>query len=447
MARVLIAEDDPGVAYTLRAGLAGAGHAVEWKPDGLAALEALKAARESFDVVITDLMMPKLDGLQLLEEVRAAWPDLAVVLITAVGDERKAVQAMKAGALDYFKKPFDLDEVEAVVERAAEAASLRRELARLRSRAEPEAVFTSPAMLKVRELAERVADKDVTVLITGETGTGKEVVADLVQSRSRRAGAAYVKLHCGAIPETLAESELFGHERGAFTGAHRQHRGAFQRAHGGTLLLDEIGDVPLSVQGKLLRAVQQGELQPLGAEALAKVDVRLIAATRRDLARESAEGRFREDLYFRLNVVHLRVPPLRERREDVAPMARRFLLLATLKLSGPNATPPEIDPEAMELLVRRDWPGNARELQNAVERLVALAAGPLIGPEDVAMLDGAPERPPPSPGGLREKVAAFERELVERALAESGGNQSEAARRLGLSRVTLLDKLRRLGLR
>jgi DNA-binding NtrC family response regulator len=447
MARVLIAEDDQGVAYTLKAGLAASGHAVEWRRDGQAALEELRAAREPYDVVITDLMMPRLDGLQLLDLVRAGWPELAVVLITAVGDERKAVQAMKRGAVDYFKKPFDLDEVEAVVERAAEAASLRREVARLRSRAEPEAVFTAPAMQRVRELAERVADKDVTVLITGETGTGKEVLADLIQSRSRRAGAPYVKLHCGAVPETLAESELFGYERGAFTGAHRQHRGAFQRAHGGTLLLDEIGDVPLAVQGKLLRAVQQGELQPLGAEGVSRVDVRLLAATRRDLARDSSEGRFREDLFFRLNVVQLRLPPLRERREDIPPMVRRFLLLAAVKFAGPNAAPLELDPEALDLLVRREWPGNARELQNAIERLVALATGPLIGPEDVALLDGEAGRPPAMEGGFREKVAAFELDLIRRALADASGNQSDAARRLGLSRVTLLDRMRRLGLR
>jgi DNA-binding NtrC family response regulator len=447
MARVLVAEDDQGVAYTLKAGLAAAGHAVEWRRDGQAALDELRSSAKPFDVVITDLMMPRLDGLQLLDAVRAGWPELAVILVTAAGDERKAVQAMKRGALDYFKKPFDLEEVEAVVERAAAEASLRREVARLRNRAEPDAVFASPPMQRVRELAERVADKDVTVLVTGETGSGKEVVADLIQSRSRRAGAAYVKLHCGAVPETLAESELFGHERGAFTGAHRQHRGAFQRTHGGTLLLDEIGDVPLAVQGKLLRAVQQGELQPLGAEKTMLVDVRLIGATRRDLAREAAEGRFREDLFFRLNVVQLRVPPLRERREDIPLLARRFLNLAALKFSGPNAVPPELDPEALELLVRRDWPGNVRELQNAVERLVALSAGPVVAPEDVALLDGASERPAPIEGSFRERVAAFERDLIERALADSSGNQSDAARRLGLSRVTLLDKMRRLGLR
>jgi DNA-binding NtrC family response regulator len=449
MARVLVADDDASVAYTLRASLESAGHDVETAPDGAAALEKLGSARP-FDALVTDLAMPRMDGMALLHAARAADPTLAVVMITAVGDERAAVEAMKRGAFDYFKKPFDVDEVEAVVEKAAETTRMRRELQRLRARgAAPEgAVFASAAMQRLRETAERVAGKDVTVLFVGETGTGKEVLADLVQAKSRRAGGPYVKYHCGAVPETLAESELFGHERGAFTNALRAQRGVFPRAHGGTLFLDEVGDVAPAVQGKLLRALQQGEIQPLGADEVRRVDVRVLAATRKDLPAEVAAERFREDLYFRLNVIVLRVPPLAERREDVAPLARRFLAQAALKFG--MAAPPELEPEALDLLVRRDWPGNVRELENACERLVALAAGP-ITPDDVGALGGEP-RPPSAagaerPSDFRRAVDAFEKQLLERALADAGGNHAEAARKLGLPRVTLLDRLRRHGLR
>ncbi|HZI11892.1 MAG TPA: sigma-54 dependent transcriptional regulator [Myxococcus sp.] len=445
MARVLLVDDEPGVLYTLQEVLSEHGDEVVTATSGAEALGRL----EGVEAVVTDLMMPGMDGLALLRAVRERDADLPVIVLTAQGSEKAAVSAMKAGAHDYLRKPFDVDEVGLAVERAAEAYRLRGQ--RRRQEAEHALgrpiIGDSPALRRVLDAALRLAGRDVTVLVRGETGTGKELVASLLHFRSPRASGPLVRFNCAALPADLAESELFGHARGAFTGATHAHRGYFAQAHGGTLVLDEVGELPATVQAKLLRALQEGEIQPVGASRVERVDARIVACTHRDLAAEVKAGRFREDLYYRLNVVELAVPPLRERREDIIPLAEAFARRSAERfgLEGVRLTP-----ELREALRAHDWPGNVRELENTLTRLVALSDGGPIGPEALAprpAVSAAPAEAPPAQGlSLREQVAAFEKALVERTLAECGGNQSEAARRLRVSRVTLIDKLKRHGL-
>jgi two-component system response regulator AtoC len=435
MAKVLLVDDEPGVLYTLQEVLTEHGDEVVTATSGAQALERL----EGVEAVVTDLVMPGMDGLELLRAVRERDAALPVIVLTAQGSERAAVSAMKAGAHDYLRKPFDVDEVGLAVERAAEAYRLRGQRQRLEvehALGRP-IIGDSPALRRALDAAMRLAGRDVTVLIRGETGTGKELIASLLHFRSPRAAGPLVRFNCAALPADLAESELFGHARGAFTGATQAHRGYFAQAHGGTLVLDEVGELPATVQAKLLRALQEGEIQPVGASRVERVDARIVACTHRDLAAEARAGRFREDLYYRLAVVELAVPPLRERREDIAPLAEAFARRSAGRfgLEGVRLTP-----ELLESLRARDWPGNVRELENTVTRLVALSDGGPIGAE-------APARPGPAePLSLREQLAAFERDLLERTLADCGGNQSEAARRLRVSRVTLIDKLKRHGL-
>jgi two-component system response regulator AtoC len=443
MARVLLVDDEPGVLYTLQEVLSEHGDEVVTATSGAEALGRL----EGVEAVVTDLVMPGMDGLALLRALRERDADLPVIVLTAQGSEKAAVSAMKAGAHDYLRKPFDVDEVGLAVERAAEAYRLRGQ--RRRQEAEHALgrpiIGGSPALRRVLDAALRLAGRDVTVLVRGETGTGKELVASLLHFRSPRASGPLVRFNCAALPAELAESELFGHARGAFTGATHAHRGYFAQAHGGTLVLDEVGELPPTVQAKLLRALQEGEIQPLGASRVERVDARIVACTHRDLAAEVRAGRFREDLYYRLNVVELAVPPLRERREDIVPLAEAFARRSAGRfgLEGVRLTP-----ELLEALRARDWPGNVRELENTVTRLVALSDGGPLGPEALAprpLVTAAPAEPQ-AELSLREQVAAFERALVERTLSECGGNQSEAARRLRVSRVTLIDKLKRHGL-
>jgi len=446
MAKVLLVDDEPGVLYTLQEVLTEHGDEVVTATSGAEALTRL----EGVEAVVTDLVMPGMDGLELLRAIRERDAALPVIVLTAQGSERAAVSAMKAGAHDYLRKPFDVDEVGLAIERAVEAWRLRGQHRRLEAEhalGRP-IIGDSPALRRVLDTAMRLAGRDVTVLVRGETGTGKELVASLLHYRSPRACGPLVRFNCAALPPDLAESELFGHARGAFTGATHAHRGYFAQAHGGTLVLDEVGELPSTVQAKLLRALQEGEIQPLGASRVERVDARIVACTHRDLAVEAKAGRFREDLYYRLAVVELEVPPLRERREDIPPLADSFARRSAGRfgLEGVRLTP-----ELLELLRSRDWPGNVRELENTVTRLVALSDG---GPISVEALLRGPSREATekSPAGsvhgpsLREQLAAFERDLLERTLADCGGNQSEAARRLRVSRVTLIDKLKRHGL-
>jgi two-component system response regulator AtoC len=449
MGRVLLVDDEPAVLFTLREVLADRGHEPITAASGREALTRLEGA----EAVVTDLAMPGMSGLELLAAIRERDASLPVVLLTAHGSEKVAVSAMKAGAYDYATKPFDIDELVIVVERALEARGLRVATRRLAAEHAigKRIIGESAAMRRLLDAVSRVADKDVTVLVRGETGTGKEMVGSLLHAQSRRAPRPLVRFNCAAIPGDLAEAELFGHARGAFTGAQQARRGFFSEADGGTLVLDEVGELPMGVQAKLLRAIQEGEIQPVGSGRVDRVDVRVVACTNRDLAAEARAGRFREDLYYRLAVIDLVVPPLRDRVDDIPALAEEFTRRYAEKFGLGSA---RLSPALLARLRASPWPGNVRQLENTVARLVAMSSTPQIDVE--ALLDGAsPAEPPPSSTegapapepieglSLREQVEAFERGLISRALEASHGNQSEAARKLGTSRVTLIDKIKK----
>lgn len=436
--RALVVDDEKNVAYMLKAVLETRGWQVETAENGRAGLDAFLVRRH--DVVVTDLSMPVMDGLALLRAVHAAAPQTPVVLVTARGNERVAVEAMKAGAWDYFRKPFDNDEVLASLERAGEVSRLRAENAALKGSAElvydPE---RSTAMRQLAEQIEKIAAKDVTVLVTGETGTGKEVVARRIHDRSPRRAKAFVALNCSALTESLVESELFGWEKGAFTGAVGARAGYFEQADGGTLFLDEIGDMPLALQAKLLRVLQERVVQRLGSTKSRPVDVRVIAATHHDLTAAVKTGAFREDLFYRLNVVHLHLPPLRERPGDAVLLAQVFGARFGEKYA---VGPVTFAPGLLETLATRPWPGNVRELAHAVERAVALSQEGHLTPADFESL---PAHTPM--GTLPEQVDAYERGLILKALEAHAWNQSATARSLGIARVTLIDKIKKYGLK
>jgi len=436
--RILVVDDEPAVRYLLRALFEEEGFEVDEAADGDAGLARAQAG--GIDLVITDLRMPGLDGLALLDALLVLPRAPRVILVTAHGSERAAVAAMKRGATDYFAKPFDNDEVVRVVRRALESARLQDENRRLRAELALARlmVFESEAMRRVAERVERVGPRDVTVLVTGESGTGKELVARALVRASGRRDKPYVRFNCAALPPALAEAELFGHRAGAFTGAQSARRGLFGEADGGTVLLDEVGELDLRTQGTLLRVLQDGEIRPVGADRPVQVNVRLIAATHRDLRAEVAAGRFREDLFYRLDVVTIHIPPLRERPEDIAPLAEHFAQRFGRQFGLPDV---RLTPHLVRRLEADPWPGNVRALEHTLESMVALADGPV--------LDAEPQEEPAGEGplDLRARVAAFEKRLVGEALTRCGGNQSETARQLGVSRVTLLDKLARYGLR
>ena len=451
--RVLVVDDDAGVRFTLREILEDAGLSVELAEHGHQALALTRASH--FDLVISDLRMAPMDGLQLLAALRAERPRLRVILITAHGSERHAVEAMKLGAYDYFKKPFELDELMAVVGRALEALRLSEENERLVSEGTfaQSLVFCSASMSRLALLAGRVAPRDVTVLIVGESGTGKERVAEAIVRASKRADRPFIRFNCATLTAELAEAELFGHSKGAFTGAQRNRNGLFREAHQGTLLLDEVGEFDLSLQAKLLRVLQEGEVRPVGEDRTFVVDVRVIAATHRDLAKLVEIGRFREDLYYRLKVVTLSVPALRERPEDISVLTRHFLQRYAERFgTGPLRVPGEI----FARLEAHGWPGNVRELENTVESLVALS---IDGEVDLSQLpleanwsDSLASTRMPSAEHelteltLKQRVEAYERGLIVTALEAFAGNRQKTAKKLGLSRATLHDKLHRHGI-
>ena len=380
-ARVLIADDEPAVRYMLREIIEEEGLAVVEVDNGRAALDTIEQD-PSIALVVSDLQMPVLSGLELLAALAARPSSPPLILVTAHGSERVAVEAMKLGAVDYFRKPLDADEIATVVRRHMGLVKLTSENQRLRAKLalSRTMVFESQAMQRVAELVERVSARDVTVLVVGETGTGKELIARAIVDASQRAQGPFVRFNCAALVRDLAEAELFGHSRGAFTGAVRDHDGHFVAAHGGTLFLDEIGDTSPAMQSKLLRALQEGEIRPVGSEKVRKVDVRVIAATNRDLEQLVTQGKFRQDLFYRLNVLQLWLPPLRERGDDIVLLARRILADAarragrTLRFSA----------AAEAVLLRARWPGNVRQLQNEAQRLAALADGPEVGPADLS---------------------------------------------------------------
>jgi DNA-binding NtrC family response regulator len=408
---------------------------------------------DGVDVVVTDFAMPGRNGLDLLEEVRKLNARLPVIMITAHGSEQLAVQALKRGAYDYIAKPFDNDEVACAVLRACETYNLRSrsDRAALEESAGIRVVGESAPLRRVLQTATRLAEKDVSVLVRGETGTGKELFASLLHAGSRRAQQPLVKFNCAAIPHDLAEAQLFGYARGAFTGAASAHAGYFVQAHGGTLLLDEIGELSLPLQAKLLRVLQEREVQPLGSTRVEKVDVRLVTSTHRDLAADAKSGRFREDLYYRIAVVELVVPPLRERAEDIPLLAREFARKYSERFGLDYVI--QLAPAFVAMLVSARWPGNVRQLENAIARCVALATDSVLGPTAFELIQSpAVGAEAPSSAALadgpsfREQMDAFERNLLVHALAAAQGNQSEAARRLGLTRATLYDRLKRYSL-
>ena len=444
---VLVVDDEANMRRVLGALLKRRGYSVVDAADGEAALEVL--AREKVNAVISDLKMPRMNGLELLEAARRRHARLPVILLTAYGTVGSAVEALKCGAFDFLTKPFDPEEVQQVVDKAVRTHKLQEAEASFDPDDDPEALLlgNSPALLEVKRLISRVAPTPATVLITGESGTGKELVARPLHLKSERPSGPFIKINCAAIPEGLLESELFGHEKGAFTGAASRKPGRFELADGGTLFLDEIGEMPLSAQPKLLRAIQEGRFYHVGGTVTIAVDVRLVAASNRDLDREVREGRFREDLFYRLNVVPLRLPPLRERRSDIAALVACFSERAARRLDRPVLPFAEA---ALRALRQHAWPGNIRELENVVERAVLLCEGAEIGADDLPEGFATTACEEDESASLKDRVRSatrqIGREAILEALARTGGNVTQAARELGLSRRGLQLKMRELGI-
>jgi two-component system response regulator AtoC len=450
--RVLVAEDDTVARDLLCEILRGEGYEVEAVDDGAGAIEGAVAGR--FDLVVSDVRMERSGGLDVLKAFTERAPATPVILITAFGDVTGAMEAIQRGAYDYVSKPFNIEELKLTVGRALERKRLVAEQKTVPSDAKTnlqDIVGKTPIMLDVYKLVARVAASTATVLVQGESGTGKELVARAIHTHSPRASAVFVPINCTALTESLLESELFGHARGAFTGAVGAKRGLFEMANGGTLFLDEIGDMGPKMQAQLLRTLQDGEVRPVGGTESIRVDVRLVCATNRDLDEEVKAGRFREDLYFRINVVTVRLPPLRERREDVPMLVGHFLNKLALR---ERRAPTAMSPEALKLLTGYAWPGNVRELENAIERAVAVAKGNVILPSDLPPEVGgrtttATAASPEATGGSliadRPTLAELENRYIQLVLAESGGNKKKAAEKLGIDRRTLYRALERGG--
>ncbi|HEY6909086.1 MAG TPA: sigma-54 dependent transcriptional regulator [Myxococcales bacterium] len=448
---ILIADDEESIRHVLATLLGERGYEVRTAADGEEALRELSA--RDYDALVTDVRMPRLNGLDLVRAAQTASPDTTVIVMSAYGSHDLAIEAMKAGAYDYLGKPFRPDEVLLVLRKAEERERLRRENTLLRkemARRGPQLVAEGPAMKEVLRVVQKVAKTPTTVLIEGESGTGKELVARALHALSPRSERPFVAVNCGAIPETLIESELFGHAKGAFTDARSVKRGLFEEADGGTLLLDEVGELPLAVQPALLRALQEGEVRRVGDNRSARVDVRVLAATNRDLAAQVQQGRFREDLYYRLNVVGVRLPPLRERQEEIPLLAQRLLARHGERIGVPAR---RLSTRAMEALGRYRWPGNVRELENALERALVLSEDEEIGPESLPeavqrALDPEPLPPQLDPDDLSVKRAqrVLEADLIRRALSRTAGNRTRAAELLELSPRALLYKIREYGL-
>jgi putative PEP-CTERM system response regulator len=451
---ILVVDDEPGVRDSVRVIFEDTCEVLE-ASNGPEALAVLRD--HDVDVVMLDLRMPGETGIDVLPRVKAADPSGVVVVATAVRDVRMAVEAMRRGAYDYMTKPFDVDEIRLVVGRALEKRALEREVLSLRSalaETTPAAangfagmVGRHPAMVRIYQLIAQVAETNVTVLITGESGTGKELVARAIHQQSPRRSAPFVAVNVAAIPDTLIESELFGHERGAFTGAHARKLGRFELAHGGTVFLDEMGSLRLDLQAKLLRVLQEREIERLGGTRPVPVDVRVLAATNVDLRRAVRERTFREDLFYRLNVVPLHVPPLRERRDDIPRLVRHFVRKIARES---HRDVRDVSTGALDALTRYDWPGNVRELENIVHRAVVLARGPVIQLQDVPLDVAMPEAArvqETSAAPLRDACDRFERQYVLRALEGVHWNVSRAARLLGVHRNTILAKLATWGVR
>ncbi|NNC21229.1 sigma-54-dependent Fis family transcriptional regulator [Corallococcus exiguus] len=433
--RILVVDDDPHARDLLQR-LLGVLGPVTQAPDPKGAAERM--GEQSFDLVLTDMAMPDPgDGLKVLQTVKSNLPDTPVIVVTAFGNIEGALDSIQLGAFDYLSKPFDVDAIMRVAKRALEQKRLVEENRTLRKQVERTSlVGRSPALLEVYKQVARAATSNVPVLITGETGTGKEMVARALHKRSARASGPFIPVDCGAITESLMESELFGHAKGSFTGASGARRGLFEEASGGTLFLDEIGDVGMKVQSQLLRVLQEGEIRRVGESVPVKVDVRVLAATNKDLKARVVEGLFREDLLYRLDVVHLHLPPLRERREDIPALVEHF---ASLHARG--GVRPVVTADAMARLTVYDWPGNVRQLENVMARALALNVTGVLGPPDFPEPIGdAPKRLTGLAGDL-PSLAELSRRYAAHVLQHVGGNKSEAARLLGVDRKTLYKLL------
>jgi DNA-binding NtrC family response regulator len=444
-ASILVVDDEKDICKALNFILSKEGYAVKEAYNGELAIDLIK--QENFDIVITDIKMEKMDGFAVLRETQKISPVTAVIMMTSFGSVGSAVEAMKAGATDYITKPFINDEIRLTVKRIIgnknlemENQILRQELSQ-RPAAFSAIIGKSDAMVKIFAIMEKVIPSKTNILITGESGTGKGLVAQAIHESGPRKDKPFISINCGAIPENLLESELFGHKKGSFTSANEDKKGLITMANGGTLFLDEIGEMPLALQVKLLHVIQTRELTPVGDTRVITVDVRVIAATNADLAQRVKEGRFREDLYYRLNVIEIKMPPLRERRDDIAVLIKHYV---TIFAKEAGKTIKDIDYEAMQAMLAYDWPGNIRELGNTIERAVVLADSDTITIHDLSDkfrtldLEGIPT------SSLRQALDSYEREYIKRSLTEHKGNKETTAEALGVDLATLYRKLKKL---
>jgi DNA-binding NtrC family response regulator len=444
-ASILVVDDEKDICKALNFILSKEGYAVKEAYNGELAIDLIK--QENFDIVMTDIKMEKMDGFEVLRETQKISPVTAVIMMTSFGSVGSAVEAMKAGATDYITKPFINDEIRLTIRRILESKNLQMENQILRQElSQRPAAFSaiignSDAILKIFSIMEKVIPSKTNILITGESGTGKGLVAQAIHESGPRKDKPFISINCGAIPENLLESELFGHKKGAFTSANEDKKGLITMAHNGTLFLDEIGELPLSLQVKLLHVIQTRELTPVGDTRVITVDVRVIAATNADLAQRVKENRFREDLYYRLNVIEIDMPPLRGRRDDIPVLIKHYMAIFA-KEAGKNIK--EIDYEAMQAMLAYDWPGNIRELRNTIERATVLADGDTITihdlPDKLRTLDleGVPT------SSLRQALDTYEREYIKRSLTEHKGNKETTAEALGVDLATLYRKLKKL---
>jgi len=451
---VLVIDDEKSMREFLEILLTREGYRVSLAANGLEALKLVQRSR--FDLVITDLKLPGMDGIEITRKIKEQFPETEVMVITAFGSTESAVEAMKAGACDYLEKPFKVEEVKHRVSNNLSRLQLERENIMLRRELEMRYGFaniigTSPTMVRIFSTIRQVANSRTNILITGESGTGKELVAKAIHHSGPRRGEAFVPVNCSAIPETLIESELFGHERGAFTGAVRSKPGLFEVASRGTIFLDEITELSLPTQATLLRAIQEQMIRRVGGTKEIEIDVRFLAATNQDIESEVKAGRFREDLYYRINVIRIDLPPLRERKEDIPILLDNFLEKYARRTQKPV---PQVSPEARDLLLRHPFPGNVRELENLIERVLALSTSGFIRPEDILpTLSSTPPKPDPAPRefplqgiDLETEVETFEKELIQKALQRAGGIKKRAAELLQISFRSLRYKLEKYGL-